>query len=146
MDITVDVESVLNPTEDEAKVERALHNIFPREKVQKVNLGADVVVLRTHGNGLEFLSTLRILIKQERIRSAARSILFKGTTGQRIQVYLNKQAAFMGRPSFCATIGESPNGPIAIVIDSADPQAVIDYLASNRGEGFSRYDAERRRR
>ncbi len=146
MDVRVTAESVVNPTEDEAKVERALHNIFPSEPMERVAMKEDVFVLRIRGNGLDFFSTLRSLIRQERIRSAARSILFSGTQGQRILIYLNKQAAFMGRVSFCEPLGESPHGPISIKIESSDPQLVIDFLASSPSQGFSREPVGRRRR
>jgi predicted RNA binding protein with dsRBD fold (UPF0201 family) len=99
MDANVTAESVVNPTEDEAKVERALHNLFPSEPIHKTSVhGNDV--LKIQGDGLTFLSTLRNLIRQERIRTAARSVLFSRTEGKRIRIYLNKQAAFVGRVSF----------------------------------------------
>lgn len=146
MNVNVTAESILNPTEDKAKVERALQKLFPSAPIEKTSKPDDSVVLRIHGSGLEFLSNLRSLIKQERIRSAARSILFSRARGQRISMYLNKQAAFVGRISFCEPVGESPLGPISIEIESLDPQSVIDFLASSPGQGFSREFRERRRR
>jgi len=145
MDASVTVESVIKPTEDEAKVEHALHNLFPSEPIHKTNMRGNEAVLKIQGDGLTFLSTLRNLIKQERIRTAARSILFSRTEGQRIRIYLNKQAAFVGRVSFCEPTGESPNGPISIEIESSDPQSVIDFLA-NPGPGFRQEYVGRRRR
>jgi hypothetical protein len=144
MDPNVTAESVVNPTEDEAKVERALHNLFPSEPI-KTSMRGNELVLKIQGDGLTFLSTLRNLIRQERIRAAARSILLRRTEGQRIRIYLNKQAAFVGRVSFCEPTGESPNGPISIEIESSDPQSVIDFLASP-GPGLSQEYVGRRRR
>jgi uncharacterized protein len=145
MDANVTAESVVNPTEDEEKVERALHNLFPSEPIHKTSTHGNEVVLKIQGDGLTFLSTLRNLIRQERIRTAARSVLFSRTDGQRIRIYLNKQAAFVGRVSFCEPTGESPNGPISIEIESSDPQSVIDFLASP-GPGLSQEYVGRRRR
>jgi predicted RNA binding protein with dsRBD fold (UPF0201 family) len=136
MSAIVSAESLVNPTEDESKVERALHNIFPSAHIERTNLADDVVKLEVHGNGLEFLSTLRSLIKQERIRSAARSILLRGTRGTHIRFFLNKQAAFVGRVSFCQPEGESPLGPISIEVESADVSRIIDYLASIPSQSF----------
>ena len=136
MSAIVAAESLVNPTEDPSKVERALHNIFPSAHVEKTNIGDDVLKLQVRGNSLEFLSTLRSLIKQERIRSAARSILTRRTRGTHILFYLNKQAAFVGRVSFCEPVGESPLGPISIRIETNETNLVIDYLASNPGQGF----------
>lgn len=146
MDLSVTVETVVRPTEDEAKVERALHNIFPSERIQKVGTSGAEVVLRIHGGEIDFLSNLRNLIKQEAIRSAARSVLTSRTHGQRILIHLNKQAAFAERVSFCQPEGESPNGPISIEIESSAPESVVDYLATNPWQGFSREAAGRRRR
>jgi predicted RNA binding protein with dsRBD fold (UPF0201 family) len=136
MSMIVAAESLVNPTEDETKVERALHNVFPSAHIEKTNLADDVIKLEVRGNGLEFLSTLRNLIKQERIRGAARSVLSKGTRGNHIRFCLNKQAAFAGRVSFCEPVGESPLGPISIRVETAEPYGVIDFLASKPGQSF----------
>lgn len=146
MEFNVTAESTVNPTEDEAKVERALRNIFPSEPIQKMTTQGNVSVLRIDGADLDSLSTLRNLIRQERIRSAARSILMGRSRGKGIRFYLNKQAAYMGRVSFCEPEDESPHGPISIHIEAADPQSVVDFLASNPHQGFSREFSGRRRR
>jgi predicted RNA binding protein with dsRBD fold (UPF0201 family) len=140
MSAIVAAESLVNPTEDPSKVERAIHNIFPSTRIERTDIGGDVVKLEVRGNGLEFLNTLRHLIKQQRIRSAAQSILMRGTRGTHILVYLNKQAAFAGHVSFCEPVGESPLGPISIRIETSDASRVIDYLASNPGQGFQQID------
>jgi predicted RNA binding protein with dsRBD fold (UPF0201 family) len=130
MSVNVSAESLVNPTEDQSKVERALRNIFPSGTIKTTNLGEDVIKLEVAGTGLDFLKTLRNLIKQERIRSAARRILMNETHGSQLRFYLNKQAAFVGRVSFCEPVAESPLGPIAVRIQAADPIFVIDFLAS----------------
>ncbi|MGA3406116.1 MAG: RNA-binding domain-containing protein [Candidatus Bathyarchaeia archaeon] len=140
MSMRVSAEASLNPTEDESKVTRALLNIFPDAKVEKVSKADGVGIMRLHGSGLSFLATFRSLIKQERIRGAARKVILAGTESQRIMIYLHKQAAFAGRVSFCAPFGESPQGPITVRIDTASPELVVDYLASQRGQGgFQRF-------
>jgi hypothetical protein len=130
MSLTVAVQTPLEPTEDESKVERALLKLFPSAHIERITKHDDTVALSAHGNGLEFLSNLRNLIRQQRIRSAARSILIRSLRGGTFQLYLNKQAAFMGRVSFCEAARESPHGPISIQLECEDPQSVIDYLAS----------------
>ena len=131
MSVNVSAESLVNPTESQSKVERALRNIFPSANIKRTNLGEDVIKLEVSGAGLEFLKTLRSLIKLERIRSAARRILMNGTQGGQLRFCLNKQAAFVGRVSFCEPVGESPLGPISVRIEAVDPLHVIDFLASN---------------
>jgi len=139
MSVRVTVESLVNPTEDEAKVQRALHNLFPSAPIERISRSDDTVTLEAHGIGLGFLATLRSLIKQERIRTAARTVLLRRAGGRGLQLYLNKQAAFVGRVSFCEPSGESPHGPISIRIEAADLQAVVDFLASKPSqEGYKR--------
>jgi hypothetical protein len=134
MPIRVIAESFVNPTEDETKVEQALRNVFPSAKIQRNATSYDTVTLKIQGEGFEFLDTLRNLIKQERIRTAARSILFGGTRGKHLRFYINKQAAFVGRMSFCGPTGESPLGPISVDVEAEDPDAVIDFLAAKPGQ------------
>lgn len=144
MNVTVRAESPVNPTEDQSKVERALRNLFPSGQVERISSGDEIVRLRVSGNDLDFLSKLRNSIKQERIRGAARSIMFGRTNGNRIQIYLNKQAAYAGRVSFCEPVGESPLGPISVEIDTNDPDVVINYLASRHGESpYTRSQGDR---
>ena len=138
MNLTVTAESSVNPTEDQTKVERALRNIFPSGKIELINVGQDVVRLRVRGDNLEFLETLRNLIRQERIRSAARSVILNRTRGNKMHLYLNKQAALVNRVSFCEPVGESPLGPISVEIDTETPETVIDFLASRSGDGAYR--------
>jgi hypothetical protein len=145
MTVAVTAEAAVEPTEDEKKVERALLKLFPSGRAEKKSDQGVTVGLIIHGSNLEFLSCLRNLIRQERIRSTARAIFLRNARDSSLRIYLNKQAAFMGRVSFCAPVGESPHGPISIQVESDEMQAVIDYLAANIAEG-SGPDLRRRRR
>lgn len=126
MSVTILVESIVNPTESEEKVERALRNLFPSAKIEPATPD-NPPRLRIRGEGVEFLTTLRNLIKQDRIRSAAKAVLLSRTEDHRIYASLNKQAAFAGRVSF-EPEGRSPLGPISIAIDAPNPIEIIDYL------------------
>ena len=57
MSMRVSAEASLNPTEDESKVTRALLNIFPDAKVEKVSKADGVATMRLNGSGLRFLAT-----------------------------------------------------------------------------------------
>jgi len=138
MSINVTVEATVNPTEDESKVQHALLNIFPNAKVEHSKRD-DVITLRIQGLGFKFLSTFRNIIRQERIRDTARRILMSKVEGDRIIIFLHKQAAFVGRISFCAPEGESPLGPISIKIVTPSPESVVDYLAATGKDGFQRF-------
>ena len=130
MTVTVTAEAAVEPTEDEKKVERALLKLFPSGRAERITEQDRTVGLVIRGGGLEFLSGLRNLIRQERIRSTARAIFLRNAPDRVLRIYLNKQAAFMGRVSFCAPTGESPHGPISIEVETEDMQAVIDYIAA----------------
>jgi len=131
LNVNVTVEAAVEPTEDEKKVERALLKLFPSERAERKTEEGNTVGLVVRGSGLEFLSALRNLIRQERIRNTARAIFLRSAEERVMRIYLNKQAAFMGRVSFCAPVGESPHGPITIAVESDQMQVVIDYLAAN---------------
>jgi hypothetical protein len=139
MNVRVTVTANLNPTEDEAKVRRALLNIFPEGKPVRVNRPDGFDLMRVEGSGMSFLETFRRLLKQDRIRDTARRLLLARIGGEGITIYLHKQAAFAGHASFCAPVGESPQGPITVRIETPSPELVIDYLTARQGqEGFQR--------
>lgn len=145
MTVNVTADAAVEPTEDEKKVERVLTKIFPAGRVERRTNQGVTVGLVVRGNGLDFLANLRNLIRQERIRTTARAIFLRNATDQILRIYLNKQAAFMGRISFCAPVGESPHGPLSIRIETGEMQTVIDYLAAVPLSNPS-MDARRRQR
>ncbi|MCJ7455945.1 hypothetical protein MUP07_04270 [Candidatus Bathyarchaeota archaeon] len=128
-EIRARVETPLNPTEDPEKVARAVHNLFPSANL--VNEKTDVRHSRLYATmtRLEDLENLKNVLRQEAIRDAARKVLFNSVSGSSIVVYLNKQAAFAGKASFCERYDESPLGPITLTITSESPEQVIDWLA-----------------
>jgi len=132
LNVTITVEAAVEPTEDEKKVERALLKLFPTGRADKKTEEGITTGLVVRGTGLEFLSTLRNVIRQERIRTTARAIFLRTSREHMLHIYLNKQAAFMGRVSFCAPFGESPHGPISVSAETDDISALIDYLAAAR--------------
>jgi len=133
MSIRILAEANLNPTEDEAKVKRALLNIFPDARTVKITKPDGGELIQLSGSNVNFLDTFRRLIKQERIRDTARKVFSARTESHRIMIFLHKQAAFAGHVSFCAPVGESPQGPITIRIESEIPESVVDYLTAKHG-------------
>ena len=128
-EITVRVETEINPTEAEEKVQKAVTNIFsnlsteikPSYKGSMLNAGA-----KSH----EALIKFRNLLRSDRIRDAARKALFQGMRDTTISFCLNKQVAFAGHVSFSEEVAESPLGPIRVTIECEDPRQLIDWLAS----------------
>ena len=128
-EITVRVETDINPTEAEEKVQKAVANIFgnlsteikPSYKGSVLNAGA-----KSH----EALIKFRNLLRSDRIRDAARKALFQGMRDTTISFCLNKQVAFAGHVSFSEEVAESPLGPIRVTIECENPRQLIDWLAS----------------
>lgn len=127
--LQLSVEATVHPTEDSEKVQRAVLNLFPTCELTRQDQGRGRTVLVGRAEGLDSLKNLRALLRQERIRAAARRTLLNAMSGSTMSFHMNKQAAFVGRASFSQPYGESPLGTIAVVISSTEPIAVIDWLS-----------------
>ena len=127
--IAVRVEADVNFTEDEAKVERAVANIFDNVSMEiKPSYGGSVLVAEAEGR--EALVTFRRLLSLDRIRDAARKVFFGGIRGTAVRFCLNKQVAFAGHVSFSEEVAESPLGPMRVTIEYENPKQLINWLAS----------------
>jgi len=127
-EIVVQIQADINPTEDEVKVKRAVENVFSDLEFEvKPQRRGRLLTARTRG--LDGLTKLFNLLRRERIRDAARAVLFGGMSEYSVVFYLNKQVAYAGHVSFSQPIGESPLGPIRVEIGCDNPQEIIDWLA-----------------
>jgi len=127
-DVNVQVEVEVNPTEDLDKVKQAVENIFGTLKLEQKSLRRGSLLVG-QSKDVESLSKFGNLLRRERIRDAARGVLFQGLKENTITFYLNKQVAYAGHVSFCEPTAESPLGPIKVKIKSDDPRKLIDWLA-----------------
>ena len=126
-DVTVRVETEVNPTEAEEKVKAALANVFGAlPTVTKPQNAGSLLVAEVKGR--EALDNFQGLLRRDRIRNAARKVFFAGLRGKTISFFLNKQVAFAGHVSFSQETGESPLGPIKVVIECESPRELIDWL------------------
>jgi len=127
-EVEVEIQADIHPTEDEAKVKRAVENIFGNLEFQ-VKRQRRGSLLTGRAKGVDGLTKLYNLLRRERIRDAARAVLFDGMSGQSIVFYLNKQVAFAGHVSFSQPVGESPLGPIKVEIRCDNTREIVDWLA-----------------
>jgi hypothetical protein len=127
-EIKIRIEADVNPTEDVEKVKQAVENMFSiiEIEIKQSTRGSRLIA---EAEGMEGLTKLYNLLRRERIRDAARGVLFKGLSKNAITFYLNKQAAYAGHVSFCQPVAESPLGPIKVQIKCDKPQELIDWLA-----------------
>jgi len=129
-EIEVIVETPVYPTEDPEKVRRAVENVlFGAEFELKPAPSGLGQVLVARARGRDALSKLRVLIRLERISDAARAVLLRGLTGDRLVFYLNKQAAYARHLSFSEPTGESPLGPIKFEVRGPGLAELVDWLA-----------------
>ena len=126
LDVHVEVE--VNLTEELEKIKTAVENVFGSVEYEvETKEWGSLLMARTKGIG--GLTKLYNLLRRERIRDAARGVLFEGLNGKSIVFYLNKQVAYAGHISFSKPIGESPLGPIKVQIQCDSPRELIEWLA-----------------
>jgi hypothetical protein len=127
-EIKIRIKVEVNLTEDLEKVKQAVENVFSMAEFEvKPSEKGSTLIAKT--KGMEGLSKLYNLLRRERIRDAARGVLFKGLRDKSITFYLNKQVAYAGHISFCQPVAESPLGPIKVQITCDKPRELIEWLA-----------------
>jgi len=127
-EVEVHVEVEVNPTEDPEKVKKAVENIFGSIKFEVKPEGwGSLLTAKT--KGIDGLTKFYNLLRRERIRDAARGVLFDGLSKKSIVFYLNKQVAYAGHVSFSKPVAESPLGPIKVQILCDNPRELIEWLA-----------------
>ncbi|MHC1601575.1 MAG: RNA-binding domain-containing protein [Candidatus Nezhaarchaeales archaeon] len=139
MKIRVEVE--VRPTEDEEKVKTAVLNIFTPSRLEIESKGRSKLLI-AEAERPEALEKLRLKLRQQQILDAARSMMFRWSSEDRVVFYLHKQAAFMDNVTFCLPKGESPLGPIKIEITGVDAKSVIDWLAPPTSKGKPLFERE----
>ena len=126
LDVQVEVE--VNLSEELEKVKTAVENVFGSVEYEvETKEWGSLLMART--KGISGLTKLYNLLRRERIRDAARGVLFEGLNGKSIVFYLNKQVAYAGHLSFSKPVGESPLGPIKVQIRCDSPRELIEWLA-----------------
>jgi predicted RNA binding protein with dsRBD fold (UPF0201 family) len=128
-EITLHVESEVNPTESQEKVRQAIKNVFGEINLQaKALQKAELLV--GDGTGKDSLAKLCDLLRREHIRSAARTVFMEGMDKKGIHFCVNKQVAYAGHISFSKETAESPLGPIRVAIRCSNPRELIEWLTS----------------
>jgi Uncharacterized protein conserved in archaea len=128
VEVTVYVEAEVNPTEDEDKVRQAINNVVGNAEIT-VKPAVRGSTLTAEAKGQDALIKLRNILRNDRVRDAARRLLFKSIRGETISFYLNKQVAYAGHVSFCEETAESPLGPLRFRIETDNAQQLVEWLA-----------------
>jgi predicted RNA binding protein with dsRBD fold (UPF0201 family) len=135
------VEAEIRPTEDEEKVKRAILNFFTPSSI-KMEERERGRILIAEADRPEALQKLHSKLREQRILDAARSMIMRWSSEDKIVFYLHKQAAFMNYITFCLPVSESPLGPIKVEIVESDVRAVIDWLAPPTSRGRPLFEKE----
>jgi predicted RNA binding protein with dsRBD fold (UPF0201 family) len=121
--LDVRVECQVNPSEDPAKVLRAVKNVVSNCTPEVAN-GR----IRVASKNPEVLITVYEQIRSRRVMGVFRKVLLRNMIANSTWFYLNKQAAFVGTVSICEDESESPLGPIKITIMSNELESVMNWL------------------
>jgi len=113
------------PTEDEECLANSLTNLFPDMKIEKNDEKMRLIGTCTS------LGTFSELLKRQRIRDTARTIMVRGIQGNRTRFKLNKQAAVVGRINFVGNREPQVLGEINVTITSPNIQELIYEIAES---------------
>lgn len=113
----------VNSSEDPAKVEKAIANIFPYSiiKYENFTIFAKSKELRSFEKIYETIHTNQ---SQKTYSRNLEDNLENDTTW----FFLNKQAAFVERVAICDEPEESPLGPIKVTLTSSNIDGIIDWI------------------
>jgi predicted RNA binding protein with dsRBD fold (UPF0201 family) len=128
-DVKLEVEAYSHPTENTEKIKNAINNIFKDLNYEIKDIEKNMQLIIGRASSLGALEKFRDLLKQDRIRDAARAVMIRSKSDDSIVFYLNKQVAFVSHISFSMPEDESPLGPIKIRIRSKKLDSLIDWLA-----------------
>jgi predicted RNA binding protein with dsRBD fold (UPF0201 family) len=109
----------VGPTEDPAKVERAVRNLFPAASVE-----SDGRTVRARAEGREGLRRLRELVQVQRTGSSVAGALRPRASGRAVRFQLNRLAAFANH----VNLGPSAMGPIEVELEDDDLEGLIEWL------------------
>ena len=116
----------INASEDVNKIRTAVSNILidMDEKITGDSLVAN-------SSNYESLTRIYETMRSRKSKSAYRRLLMRNMANNSTWFYLNKQAAFANVIALCDEAGESPLGPIKVVLYSKNIEDVIDWLVSD---------------
>ncbi|AGB04284.1 hypothetical protein AciM339_0395 [Aciduliprofundum sp. MAR08-339] len=119
MGLEIVIEAELHPTEDVEKVKNAILNIFPDARLE---------ILAGEIRGISHsVDTLGKILKEMRIRDAARSVFLSNLYDDEIVFSISKQAATVGKVNF--SVGNVPLGDIKIIMRGENLREIVDMIA-----------------
>ena len=117
------IRAELCPTEDPARVEKAIRNVFG-EITLSLDEGGQALTASLEG--FDGMRELRGRIAQDKIRDAMRVVLTRWTRGDELSFGLSRQAAYAGHVSLNLE-GADPMGPIQVSV-KGDVEELVRFL------------------
>jgi len=133
--VLIRIEAEIRPTESEEKVIKAIKNIFFVDNVRVVELGNGLKLAVVESDKITPLLKIYELLRKQRILDTARSVFIRNSSGNVMNIKLNKQVALQGLISFVDSDDESPLGAINVVVVSNKLKEIIDWLAPKTQHG-----------
>ncbi|NPA75351.1 MAG: hypothetical protein GXO25_04640 [Euryarchaeota archaeon] len=119
MGVKIKIRAPVYPTESVEKIKDAILLLFP-DAVFEVK---ESEITATSESIDEFAK----ILKEMRIRDAARHVFLKNLHGERLEFRINKQVATKGKISF--SVGDAPLGDITVVVESPEIRELIEEIA-----------------
>ncbi|MCV0365725.1 MAG: hypothetical protein K5798_00470 [Nitrosopumilus sp.] len=113
----------LNSSEDPEKVKKAISNIFPYSTIN-----SDSFTISAQSKELRSFEKIYEVIHSKKSQNTYRRYLERNLDNNTTWFYLNKQAAFVEQIAICEEEGESPLGPIKVIIASSNIDEIIDWI------------------
>jgi len=120
----IEIVCPLTLSEDSDKVIQAISNIFPHSTIKNENFS-----IKAQSNELRSLEKIyESIIFMKSQKSYTRN-LENNLDGNSTWFLLNKQAAFVDQAVICDEAGESPLGPIKVILSSPNIDGIIDWIS-----------------
>ncbi|KEQ56579.1 RNA binding protein [Marine Group I thaumarchaeote SCGC AAA799-E16] len=113
----------INPSEDSEKTQKAISNIFPYSEIKAENSS-----VYAESKDLNSLEKVYEIVHSKQSQKTYRRNMQKNLRDDSTWFYLNKQAAFVEKIAICEESGESPLGPIKVILTSSKIDEIIDWF------------------
>ena len=119
MGVTIKISTRVYPTENVEKIKNAILLLFPDTVF---NLQNHNLLGESHS-----LDEFAKILKDQRIRDAARGVFLRNLRNGKIKFRINKQVATVGKISF--SVGDAPLGDITVEVEADSLFEVVDWIA-----------------
>ena len=119
----IEMSCPINPSEDPAKVEKAIANIFPYSIIKYENF-----TMLAQSKELRSFEKIYETIHTNQSQKTYSRNLEDNLENDATWFFLNKQAAFVEKVAICDEPEESPLGPIKVILTSSNIDGIINWI------------------